>query len=78
MAGKTFVIGFAVVAAWAASALDNTLVDGYWDTTGYVNATVSVAASATATVFDSRVEGSGSGAIARFTSHPAATMILIR
>ena len=78
MAGKTFVIGFAVAAACAALALDNTLVDDYWDTTGYVNVAMPSASAATDAAFDSRVEGSTEGAIARFTSYPAATLIVIR
>ena len=73
-----FALGFAFVAVCAVRALDNTISDDYWNTTGYVNATTSAVSVATATVFDSRVEGArASAAISQFDTRPIGTVIIL-
>ena len=53
---KTFLIfGFAV-AAFSVAALDNTVVNDFWDTTGYVNGTVSSRSATLATTVDTRLK----------------------
>ena len=53
---KTFLIlGFAV-AAFSVAALDNTDVNDFWDTTGYVNGTVSSQSAILATTVDPRLK----------------------
>ena len=46
----------ALLAAVAASAFDNTLVNDFWDTTGYVNGTVSSQSATLATTVDTRLK----------------------
>ena len=53
---KTFLIfGFAV-AAFSVAALDNTVVNDFWDTTGYVNGTTSSQSATLATTVDTRMK----------------------
>ena len=53
---KTFLIfGFAV-AAFSVAAFDNTLVNDFWDTTGYVNGTASSQSATLATTVDTRLK----------------------
>ena len=73
-----FAFGFAFAAVCAVQALDNTISDDYWNTTGYVNATTSTVAAATTSIFDSRIESaSASAAIAQFDTRPAGMLIVI-
>ena len=46
----------ALLAAVAASAFDNTVVNDFWDTTGYVNGTVSSRSATLATTVDTRLK----------------------
>ena len=78
MKRSMFTFGFALAAVCAAHALDNTVSDDYWDTTGYVNATTSSVASATSSVFDSRIESTyASAPIPQFDTRPIGTLIII-
>ena len=45
-----------LLAAVAASAFDNTVVNNFWDTTGYVNGTTSTQSAILATMVDTRVK----------------------
>ena len=52
---KAFLIfGFAV--ALSGAALDNTVVNDFWDTTGYVNGTTSARAATLASAVDTRLK----------------------
>ena len=46
----------ALLSAVAASAFDNTVVNDFWDTTGYVNGTVSSQSATLATTVDTRLK----------------------
>ena len=46
----------ALLAAVAASAFDNTVVNDFWDTTGYVNGTTSSQSATLATTVDTRMK----------------------
>ena len=50
-----FVIGFAVTAL-SVTALDNTVVNDFWDTTGYVNGTTSARSATMGGKLDSRLK----------------------
>ena len=74
-----FAFGFAFAAVCVARALDNTVANDYWDTTGYVNATTSTVSAATSAIFDSRIESScASAAIAQFDTRPLGTLVILR
>ena len=47
---------YTLLAAVAASAFDNTVVNDFWDTTGYVNGTVSSQSATLATTVDTRLK----------------------
>ena len=72
-----FVIGFAVTAL-SVTALDNTVVNDFWDTTGYVNGTTSARTGTLGAKVDSRMK------VVRETNAPATfstyngTLILFR
>lgn len=67
-----------LVAAVAAYALDDTISNDYWNTTGYVNVLTSTAAAATTAAFDSRVEGSrASAAVLKFDTRPIGTIVIL-
>ena len=51
----SFIIGFAVTTL-SVMALDNTVVNDFWDTTGYVNGTTSAKTATLGTSFDSRLK----------------------
>ena len=51
-----FFFACALLVAVAASALDNTVVNDFWDTTGYVNGTVSSQSATLATTVDTRLK----------------------
>ena len=53
---KAFFSALAFTAAVAASAFDNTVVDDFWDTTGYVNGTVSRKTATLAAPLDTRLK----------------------
>ena len=73
-----FAFGFAFAAVCAVRALDNTVANDYWNTTGYVNATTSTVSAATTSIFDSRVESaSASAAIAQFDTRPIGMLNII-
>lgn len=74
---KAFLIfGFAV--ALSGAALDNTVVNDFWDTTGYVNGSTSARAATLASAVDTRLR------VVRETEAPATfstyngTLILFR
>ena len=52
---KAFLI-FGFAAAFSVVALDNTVVNDFWDTTGYVNGTTSTQTSIYAGALDSRLK----------------------
>ena len=52
---KIFALVSIVGAALCAAALDNTVVNDFWDTTGYVNGTTSAQSAALGAGVDSRV-----------------------
>ena len=73
-----FVFGFTVAAVGAVRALDNTISDDYWNTTGYANAATSTVSAATASVFDSRIETAReSAAIEKFDTRPVGLVITL-
>ncbi len=51
----TFIIGFAVTTL-SVMALDNTVVNDFWDTTGYVNGTTSTRSATLGVKVDSRMK----------------------
>ena len=53
---KTFALIGIVGAALCAAALDNTVVNDFWDTTGYVNGTTSAKTATLGSNFDSRLK----------------------
>ncbi len=53
---KIFALVSIVGAALCAAALDNTVVNDFWDTTGYVNGTTSTRSAALGSGVDSRVK----------------------
>ena len=77
---KTFFCACAAVSAvLAANALDNTVSDSFWDTTGYVNGETSVASAAIQTEFDSRTEcACASAALGYFSSSQPGLLLTIR
>ena len=62
---KLVIFAFAFAAAIVAFALDNTVVNDFWDTTGYVNGTTSAQSAALGAGVDSRVK------VVRATAAPA-------
>ena len=76
---KLFLSGAAVAVAGAVNALDTNQDNEYWNTSGYVNAPVSVSTVATTAAFDSTLEvSSQSSALSRFCTYPVAMSIVIR
>jgi len=59
-----FIFGFAIMAL-SVTALDNTVVNDFWDTTGYVNGTTSVQSATLGGKLDSRLK------VVRETNAPA-------
>ena len=53
---KVVICAFAFAAAIVAYAFDNTVVNDFWDTTGYVNGTTSTRSAALGSGVDSRVK----------------------
>lgn len=71
--------GVAFAVAFTANALDTDQNNDYWNTSGYVNAPVSVSTVATTAAFDSTLEvSSQSSALSRFCTRPVAMSIVIR
>lgn len=69
------VVPFAAISVFA---LDNTLSDYYWDTTGYVNGTVSSGSAVLAAPADIRVKAAcATPAPARFSTYNG-TLVTIR
>lgn len=76
---RLFLSGAAFAAVGAVNALDTNQDNDYWNTSGYVNAPVSVATVVTTAAFDSTLEvSSPSSALSRFCTHPVAMAIVIR
>lgn len=76
---RSLLAGVSFAVAFTANALDTDQNNDYWNTSGYVNAPVSVSTVATTAAFDSSMEASlPSPALSRFCTRPAAMSIVIR
>lgn len=67
-----------LAAAISAAALDNTVVNDFWDTTGYVNGATSAQSAKLGTAVDTRHQVTrATAAPARFSTYNA-TLLIIR
>lgn len=75
---KIFLIVAASLTVFSVSALDNTLSDYYWDTTGYVNGTVQSESAVLAASADFRIKAvCATPAPSRFSTYNG-TLITVR
>ena len=74
-------IAFGVATATAltvVAALDNSVVNDFWNTTGYVNGTVAEQSAPLASALDSRVRDVAASNAPAFSTSPHATVIVLR
>ena len=73
---KATVAAALIAAALGAAALDNTVVNGFWDTTGYVNGTTSAQTATLGGRVDSRLKTvRATNAPATFSTHVGMLMV---
>ena len=77
MKGILFAIA-SLAAAAVSFALDNTIVNDFWNTTGYVNGAVAEHSSTLAQALDSRVHDIAASNEPAFSTGPRATVVVVR